>query len=273
MKHILYILGWSFLILSLSSCEDVIELELKNDDPQLVIDAHLNASSQEAQVWMSYSNSFYDNTDSETIDDAMVQLIREDGTSIIVEAKGNGYYKTENINAAVDETFKMQVTLTNGNSYEAIAKVPRPISIDSVSMIATAFGGGFGGQSDSSKQNYQLLTYWKDPVGTEDYYRLKAKKNGADLTDTYVVLDDAGANDENQIFSPFFELFEEGDSVEFSLLSLDKNTYDYFSNLADIQGQGFGATTPFNPENNWSGDILGYFGVIQVDQKSIYLPQ
>ena len=42
-------------IITLSSCTDIIELELENSDPRVVIEANLDASNQICSVFLSES--------------------------------------------------------------------------------------------------------------------------------------------------------------------------------------------------------------------------
>ena len=62
--------------------------------------------------------------------------------------------------------------------------------------------------------------------------------------------------------------------VTIQLLSMDEGSYLYFSDLAEIIGQGLNnSTTPFNATSNFDNDVLGYFSIFRKDEETIILPE
>jgi len=55
---------------------------------------------------------------------------------------------------------------------------------------------------------------------------------------------------------------------------MDEGSYLYFSDLAEIIGQGLNnSTTPFNATSNFDNDVLGYFSIFRKDEETIILPE
>ncbi len=260
------------LILSLSSCEDVIELDLKNTDPQIVIEGVLNADEQSINVSLTQSNGFYDSNELTIIEDATIYLEQADGVQTELMYQGMGVYAADNLNVVTNDQVQLEVMLNDGTTYEASSTVPHSVAIDSLDVVSTNFspGGGFiGGGSDDPV--YQIFMNWQDVAGVESFYRIRAIKNDTLLANVYALTDDIGA-DGASFSRPFFDTFESNDEVEMQLLAIDQFTYDYFSDLAAIQGQGPNSSNPFNPTSNFTNGALGYFGVIRQDEIQLTIP-
>jgi hypothetical protein len=86
MFHLRYICFLSISILLLSSCEDVIQLDLESTESRIVIEASLNASSQTATVLISKTNDFYDNTEPEQVSGAILHCKETGNTYTFSEA-------------------------------------------------------------------------------------------------------------------------------------------------------------------------------------------
>jgi len=54
--------------------------------------------------------------------------------------------------------------------------------------------------------------------------------------------------------------------------SIDEGTYDYYSALNDINGNGMGGSTPYNPPSNFGDNIMGYFRAWSLDTEEIRMP-
>lgn len=245
-----------------TSCEEVITLDLENDAPKIVIEAVVNATDQTASVLITKSNGFYESATLEVINDAMITLTQADGTTIDFQFVGNGRYTASNIAAAVGDELSILVVDGAGEEYRAVTQTPHPVTLDSVTIEEATGGPGVNPFGDETL--YRLFSYWQDVADVENYYRIRAIKNDTLQADVYTLIDDIG-NDGQQLFRPFFDTFIAGDVVTLQLLSLDKSTYIYFSDLSEIQGQGFGSTTPYNPHSNFDNNALGYFGIIRMD--------
>ena len=80
MKYFKNIFFLAFAMMSLASCEDIIELDLENAESKIVIDAVVDATAQNARVILTQSNGFYDDITLDFVADATVNLTLADGS-------------------------------------------------------------------------------------------------------------------------------------------------------------------------------------------------
>ena len=254
----------------MSSCEEIIELDLVDSEPRLVIEAAVDAENGAGIVSLTKSNGFYDPISLELVTGATVTVTQADGTEIAFGSLADGIYIGTGIVAEEGDVLSILVVDSEGNEYKANSTTPHSVSIDSLELIELERGGGSFGGGDDDEKLYQVFTHWQDKAGTESFYRVRATVNDTLKTNVYTLADDL--LEEGEAMSrPFFDIFEGGDTVEIQLLSIDKPTYIYYDNLSSIQG--FGSSTPFNPKNNFDNNALGYFGVFRLDTERVILPE
>lgn len=256
-------------IIGLSSCEEVIILDLENDEPKLVIEAVVDAKAESVSVLLTKSNGFYEDISLAGVNTATITLTLADGSAVNVPFVANGLYTATGITTAVNDALSITINDGEGNTYTASARTPNATTIDSLSTEEITFGPG--SDRDGDNPRFRVFTYWQDLASVENYYRIRAFKNDTLQANIYTLVDDIG-NDGNQIFRPFSDAFESGDVVRIQLLALDKSTFTYFSDLSVIQGDGPNSSSPFNPHSNFDNDALGYFGILQIDEQVMVIP-
>lgn len=257
---------FSLLLLSFFffSCEDVIELDLENESPRLIIEAYVDISSQSAKAIISQSNGFYESTDLIRISDGLVKLQTADKEYTLLETEA-GIYEVGNIVTSPDERLTLTVDV-DGQTYIAETDVPHKVSLDTIEK--NPFNAPFGINSD--EQTYQVIASWMDKANVENYYRLRPFIDDKQAN-VYTLTNDRGI-DGRAITQPIRDFFEEGKTVELELLSVSKSYYEYFIQLSAIQGQGAESGNPFNPIGNFDDeDVLGYFGAYTVSRQQIEL--
>lgn len=272
MKYFKNIFFLAFAMMSLISCEEVIELDLENAESKIVIDAVVDATAQNARVILTQSNGFYDPITLDFVADATVNLTLADGSIVDLPMLQDGIYVAFGINIAEGNELTLTVIDGDGNEYKATEKVPHSVAIDSLQLIPTSNagpgnGGPFGG---GDVQYYQIFTHWQDVADKESFYRIRATVNDTLQAGLITILDDVNRNGE-AFSQPVFQTFEEGDTVTMQLLSIDAGSFRYFNDLSAVQGQGFNSTSPFNPKSNFTNQALGYFGIIKTDEKTVIL--
>jgi hypothetical protein len=261
----------ALIAMGMTSCEEIIELDLENAEPRLVIEGVVDAGSGNGIVYLTKSNGFYDPISIELVGGATVTITQADGTEIALSSLADGVYLAGGIVANEGDTLSILVIDGEGNEYKASAKTPHSVAIDSLEIIEQEGGrGGFGGNDDT--KTYQIFTHWQDKAGTESFYRVRATINDTLQANTYTLADDLLEEGE-AMTRPFFQPFEGGDTVTMQLLSIDKSTYVYYDNLSSIQGAGFSSSTPFNPNSNFDNNALGYFGVLRFDSQTVILEE
>jgi len=269
MKTIKIIIIFISTALFFNSCTDIIELDLKNTEPRIVIEAYLNTSDSTFTANLTMSNEFYENGEFKDVTNASVTLKNQDGTTYTIPETETGYYFLNNIISNPDDIFSVIIT-DEDNVYEATTTTPFPVEIGQV--IPTPFsppGGGPGG--NDTAQYYQVTTFWEDLPDVDNYYRIKKYKNNEYKSDTYALTDDRFANGDTLASLIMYELYS-GDTFKLELLSTDKQYFDYFMDIAILYSRGPGGTTPYNPKGNFNNGALGYFGIYSVSEFEFTLP-
>ncbi len=267
MKKILLL---STLIFALSSCEEVIELELDTTEQRIVVESNLDATHGICKVSLSKTGDFYASNSFEKIPGASILLNTPSGGETSLIEMSPGVYSAENLQVSAGDAVSLSIVLPGGERIDVSNVIaPAPVSLDSLLIVKSMGGAGPGGQAGGSTDQYSLTAEWKDALGSSDFYRLKIYQNSVFQSGTYILTDDR-LGDGEPISRPVIrQTFDLGDTLHCQLLAVNKGYYDYFTDLANGDGRGYSSPAPFNPKGNFSGGVLGYFGVWYVSEKTI----
>jgi len=255
--------------LVLTSCEDVIEVKLKNTEPQLVIEGKLyNTQFLPAMVNITESTEYFGSFEYKAVSDAKVYIKDETGEILselteFEELKGSYY---SNFFGTEGKTYTLEVT-QNGKTYTAQSQMRPMLKIDSlVADSVPIFPFQPLGQ-------YYLHCHTTNPAGQSDYMQFILFLNNEYIRSFYLY-EDTYNDGKSLDFKYFNQSLMPGDTAVVQLLSMDKATFTYLSDLssAAVDGVGGPPTTPYNPHNNWTGGALGYFGAYAADAKFIIAP-
>ncbi|MEL6969396.1 MAG: DUF4249 domain-containing protein [Bacteroidota bacterium] len=255
------------LVPFLFACEQVIDVDLNESDPQVVIEARLEAGQHDFAVLISETTSYFSNEPAVYRNDAQVRLLDNSGAVIEIPLDNNGRYATS-VNALSGQTYTLEVEL-DGNRYLASAEVPQQVDlIELESEFQEAFG--------PFDEGYRVFLRFADDPSRRNYYRQihaidgEYELAGEDLQ----VTDDNLFDGSERARVPIFQrIFDPGANLTVVLQHIDKNSFDYLNSLADVIGEDGGTAAPGNPTTNWDGDVLGYFGAITTDTLQIDLPE
>lgn len=252
MSNKFLILLSSSLLLLFTSCEEVIELELEDSSPRLVIEANGDMNTGTCTVHITQTNSFYETGNPPAVENASLELTDEQGTNYTFSSLHKGVYQATNIDFQAGENYQLTVIDENGLRYEAGTQAPFSTELDSLQWEEQAFG--------IRDTFFQVDAFWQDPTDAVNFYRIRLFIEEELQANEYLLYTDEF--EDGEYYRRFLRyMFEEGDQARIQLMSIDKATYDYFLQLSDIQGQGLDAAIPFNPQGNFNNDALGYFGV------------
>ncbi|MEM6802367.1 MAG: DUF4249 domain-containing protein, partial [Bacteroidota bacterium] len=246
----------------LFSCEEIIEVNLNESNPQWVIEARIDDQTNEALVDISSTASYFEPGEFEPGRGASVSISSSTGESYELTEYAAGKYRASNVDLQLQEQYDLQVEL-EGKSYEAISILQAPLQIDS--LVTEFRAGGIG-----PEEGYYVRLAFQDPPGVRNYLRLEIWVNGELRPD--IGLYDDNLTDGNEIAFPLFiDPFELGDTVEIKVHAVDFEVYRYWTALSSILGNdpgGGNSAAPANPPTNISNDALGYFGVSSVTEVS-----
>lgn len=264
MKTILALL--SFVIL-FASCEDVIDIELNSNEPKLVIVGKISGAAEEtSKIQLSMSSDYFEPGSYSMVSDASIEVTNQYGEIINFLETTPGNYVSEDLKGEEDMIYNLNVVV-EGKEYSAEVKMPQKVNIGMLSFEETPVYMEFSG-------GYLIYSSLQDPVGTENFYRMKAY-NINDTTKakkSLYVFDDEYVDGKEIMMRWDTEQFMPQDTIVVELQTLDESTYDYYVALNALNENSFiGNANPSNPETNINGDALGYFGAFTVSRDTIVI--
>lgn len=248
------IILFALLLLGLSSCTDVIQVDLDTIEPHPVIDAVLDGSSGECHVRLTKSGGFYQNGAYDFIGGAKIYLQDASGELIPVKEEGQGNYKASNIAVEPGKTYKIILENVLGKNYEAIAEAPYPGEIIDVNLAEVNTLG--------PDTEYYVSVSFQDRPDIKDHYWMKVYVNGVYQSKIFDYTDDV-VFDGQALEFPSEAEFELGDTLDIEFLSINKALYQYIYQVSENKNLAY------NPKTNFNGDALGIFGITFTDKKSI----
>ena len=247
------ILIFILIIFAISSCKKVINVDLNDADPKIVVDASVengeNYDGHVIIVKLSKSASFYDSSVPELIKGKDVYAINSAGKRF--KLFENEYY----YRIYIDEVDKSDVwkieTNIDGKDITAQTTMPNYVGIDSILSVKLPFG--------PQREGYTPVCFFTDIAGEANNYRLRIHINSLYYNDLYITRDDGF--DGQQIAYPFMKLeVQKGDTVSIDLMSIDAFSLEYYKVFAQNMGGGGFSAAPGNPITNIVGeDAIGIF--------------
>ncbi len=263
MKIFLAIIG---ILLFLTSCEDIIEIDLNSIEPKLVIEGFITDQSEPCTIKLSLTGDYFDPGIYPPISGAAVTVEDMHGTLYTFEETEPGFYTSASIQGISNTGYAMEVW-TEGEHYQAEVTMPECVNIDYLtSVIPSAFY--------DFEEGYMVNCHFMDPGEYNNFYRMKAYliSDPNEGRDSKLVFSDQFQNGNPILMEWEFEAFMPFDTVVVELQTLAKSTYDYYYTLFPItEGGIFGASNPSNPQSNISNDALGYFGTFTVSRDTIVI--
>lgn len=252
------------LVFAFVSCEKVIDLDLNDANPQLVIVSKLWEGTNDFEVAITETTSYYTPEEPNKVNNALVTIQEEGGNNIVLENIGDGKYVALDFTATEGKTYTLTVE-ANGVTNKAKSTMLTNIPLDDV---ASEFVPGMFGQDGG----YFVFLSFQDIPVENNYWRIFYKLNGEeqDKGENLFLFEDSSTNGSYLVFPIWTQLFELGDEVEVTLGHMDASMYEYFLTLDGIAGQSAGqSAAPANPNTNWDNGALGYFGAFNGSTEAI----
>lgn len=264
-----------FGVMAMVACEDVVDIDLKEGERRLVIDAFVNNKIEKQIIRISYTSPYFANQPTPPETNATVLLINEttgDTARFLHETNGEYTFMPDsNYNFfRVNHVYKLHVSL-NGVYYEATSILNRTTTIDS--FIVQKGDGTFG----TSKDKYYAGILARDIQGDTDYYWIKSYVNGKFLNrpgQMNLAVDGAsGEGADGFYFTPNIALaitpndgLSLGDSILVEIYSLNRDTWRFMQQAqTEMTNGGLFARTPENVSSNLRASdgsiVLGFFNM------------
>jgi Domain of unknown function (DUF4249) len=262
-----------YLILAIStlfiSCEDVVDVDLKNDTPKLVIDASIKwekgSIGNNQTIKLTTTGDYFNNT-VPVASGATVTIVDSDATIFnFIETPGTGNYVCTTFAPVINKTYTLTVNYA-GQTYTATDKlyeVPTVISVEQNSGII-------------DPNDIEVRFKFQDNANEENFYLDEYIVPFAP-TPLYVAFDDVYTN--GNITSSFYfsNDFEVGDNVKYTLQGISERYFNYMSKLISISGgssNGPFSTPPASVRgnminiNNEDNYPLGYFRLSEIEVRN-----
>lgn len=251
-----------FLLLVFNSCTEVVEVELQEIEPRLVVEASLlwrkGSPGNEQTIKLSTTAPFFDDQVPPATG-AIVSVTDSDGRVYIFDEIADGIYKNEIFITSFGNEYELHIEY-NEQIYRATEEfIPTP----SLEFVEQTNGGGFGGD------NTELRVFFTDPGAMDNYYLFRFMHEDLSIQ----IYDDEFTNG-NLTFAYFTEDdLEPGDEVGFEIQGISRRFYEYMFILRSQAGSGGG---PFQTQpTTVKGNVVnvtdpenfpfGFFRLSEVD--------
>ena len=264
MRTILILLS---LIMLLTACEDIIEIDLDYMKPKLVVEGLINDSDHQCIIKLSKTTDYFNQETNPTVSDAVITLNDNAGTIVNLNETEPGVYSKETFQVKPNVNYTLHI-LSEGKEYAATATIPKKVNIDSLTCR-------YNPESFIYEVGYVVSCHFSDPESYRNWYRLKTfnvndKTQAKNSKDIY----NDDLNNGKRVELPWsYNVYQEFDTVVVELYTLDGPTYDYYKTLFPISGGSdmMSMTTPANPNTNISNGALGYFGAYTISRDTIVI--
>ena len=258
-----------FSLLFLSSCEEVVQLDLTEAAPKIVIEASIKwqkgTSGAIQKIKLTTTTGFYNTTVPVVSGASVIVKNSSNGIFTFNEILNSGEYVCTNFIPVINETYTLTVT-SNNQTYTATEKLQ---SVAPITEIIQNDKGGFTGD------NIEIKTYFNDPANENNYYLYNYNYSGEVLQNFYV--DEDTFYQGNRFFSvSLSDKVKKDDKITVTHFGISKSYYNYLSVLLSIASNGGGS--PFqSPPATVRGNIvnstnatdypLGYFSLSETDKR------
>lgn len=262
-----------FTAMIFSSCEEVVDIDLDDVEPALVVEALVSDDPEKTPyVKLTLSTTYFDNVEPEAIENALVVLTEDESVVDTLNEQEPGYYIAQKINVGkVNATYDLFIQTTDGTIYQASGKIDPVAPLDSLSVNyreETPFSYDDDG--------YYVTINFQEPGSTSDFYRLFFYLGGEQYDpEELIYANDELANGQyisNIEFSDFVVF--PGDTVNVEMHSISEEYYDFLSAVDENQNAGdLFDTPPSNVEGNVSNGAFGFFATSAITQKTVIIQE
>jgi Domain of unknown function (DUF4249) len=264
LKKITYL----FICLLAMGCEDVIQVEVPNAPPKLVIEASINwfkgTNGNFQKIKLSLSAPYFD-TITKPANNAQITITNtSNNTFLFTEDQDTGIYTTNNFIPKLNDTYTLNIVYEN-ETYTGTETL-KPVT--QINRVEQENDKGFSGNET------ELKAYYTDPENEENYYFFEFINNESSVVDLEAYEDEF--TNGNEIFGFYSkEGLNVGDEIvirnygvserffQFIFLLLQQKSDEaggpFETQPASIRGNCVNKTNP----NNYP---LGYFRVSEADQ-------
>lgn len=251
-----------------SSCEDLIDLEVPNTEPRLVIDASLNwfegTTGTNQIIKLTLSAPYFNNEIPPAT--AATVLVTDQNNNIFnfVDSNANGIYECFNFNPLINQEYALTITYNN----ETYIGSEIMTSVTPIDFIEQEDNGGFSGDE------IEIKAFYTDPADEENFYFFEFKEE-FETNPMLDVYDDEFING-NQIFAFYTnEDTQTGNELMIINYGISSQFYEFMNLLLQQTSNGGGGPFEIQPatvrgncinQTNPENFPFGYFRVSQATE-------
>src|SRR5690606_1281130 len=235
-----------FLAVFFSSCEEVIDLQLRDAEPVLMIEGTVSNLKEWQEINLSQTVPFDSELRRMPVSGAQVFL--REGYEPWKELREieDGRYIINNFKGRPGLEYSMRVEYDD-ETYESSSKMPEVVRVDSTGVSVMTF--------DETRRTPLVL--FQDPPTEKNYYYFEVEVNGDVVPSLFLYNDKFNNGKYVTINLDDFELnLNPLDSVVIELRNIDEGSYNFWRG---VQSQTGTSASPGNPPSNISNGALGYF--------------
>jgi len=254
----------SILLILLTSCEDVVDIDLNESEPRLVIEASIiwrtDTDGNNQFIKLSTTAPFFD-TITPPATNARVQVLSDSGEKFLFNEVDPGIYKGEDFNPQVNASYTLTIQYKD-ETYTATEILQPVVELEE---IVQSKNGGF------NSDEYELKGYYSDPVEESNFYLFRLIFKDISLQ----IYDDEFTNG-NRTFAYFSdEDLAPGDKVFYEIQGISEQFYNYLFILRSQAGDSNGGPFQTQP-TTVRGNIINItnpdnfaFGYFRLSQSNL----
>lgn len=264
-------------LLIFASCEDVVEVEVKNTDPQLCIDAILTNEHKPQIVKISQSIAYFDNNGNYPAF-AVDSVIMTDnyGKRFVFDLAqaGTYVYTPDGIDTFVNNAHFVLNVYKGATVYSAQSTMMRSPAVDSITY-----------KYNENRKGYFVTMHARDLQGPGDYYWIRTYRNGVFLNNpskiniSYDAGFEQAFSDSQEFLFPisimgtndFEKSYQIGEKVKIEILGISGDFHLYLGMAQQqMQNGGMFAPPPVNVRTNFKQNdpnampVVGFFNVCEL---------
>ncbi|MDN3673318.1 DUF4249 domain-containing protein [Flavobacterium branchiarum] len=247
-----------FFIILLSSCEEVVTLDLETGEAKIVVDAEIlwnkGTDGKEQIIKISKMAPYYNNSVPK-VSGAQVRIVNSNGDSFAFTESAPGSYVCTDFVPVLNMEYTLHVVV-EGKSFTAVEKLT---SVTPIKRIEQKYVPDVTGPD-----LLELAFFYDDPADEDNFYLTNFKTDFLILPSYAMSNDDfSNGNEMNERFSD--EKLKPGKTIGIIHRGISQNFYNYMSLIIEASNWNPFTTTPANirgnviNSNDSSDYAFGYF--------------
>lgn len=270
LKTVIIIVITIVAFLTLSSCEDVIDVDLNTAPPKLVIEASIKwekgTVGNTQKIHLSTTTGYFQNV-IPIVTGATVYVTDSNLVQFnFIETVNTGDYVCNNFNPVLGGVYILTV-ISNGQTYNATETLT---SVPSINNVTQNNEGGITGD------DIELKFFFQDNALEDNFYMAQFKNSSKPLVEFDVFYDRFTQG--NEMFGLYIdEDLKSNDIITFTLQGISSDYYNYMNVLLGVSGSNSGGPFQTPPatvrgniinQTNFDNYALGYFRLSEIDKFS-----